>query len=192
MGDQEWIYWKCDAKFNNILYKEGKPLVTDNLSFMLGQNSWTAWSHDPAKFHAAMCSQFPIIAQLGSNLLSTCATFNKIINTDSLSSVKFSVNDGPGCQDNEGFFEIVVPLGHNKIITDLQENANSQSKAISDMSKAFHELIGKFAALERQLDGVQEDFSDFKSYMCTGKERECEELLGEIKNGRGEDNDNEL
>ena len=72
--------------------------------------------------------------------------------------------------------------------------SDSQGKAIGDMTRAFHEIYGKFAALERQLDGVQEDFNEFKSYMCTGKERECEELIGRIRDQKGEvaGNDNEL
>ena len=71
------------------------------------------------------------------------------------------------------------------------DRLDSQSQAIDDMSKAFHELIGKFAALERQQDKMQEDFSDFKSYMCTGKERECEELIGRI-NAEREDGEGKL
>ena len=60
------------------------------------------------------------------------------------------------------------------------------------MTRAFHELVGKFASLERELDDVKQDFTDFRAAECKDRERECEELMGKITADRGENDDSEL
>ena len=71
MWDQKWVVWECDSKYNNVLYKDGTPLVVDSFSFMLGQNSSTAWGNHPNdvvhRWHPAVCTHFPIVAQVGSS-----------------------------------------------------------------------------------------------------------------------------
>ena len=62
--------------------------------------------------------------------------------------------------------------------------SDSQGKAIGDMTRAFHELVGKFASLERELDDVKQDFTDFRAAECKDRERECEELMGKIREER--------
>ena len=85
----------------------------------------------------------------------------------------------------------VVEAKHIQSHVNHAHKLDHLTQAIDNMSKAFHELIGKFVALERQQDIMQEEFSDFKSYMCTGKERECEELMGRIRAER-DDRDGDL
>ena len=187
MWDQKWAVWECDAKFNNVLYKNGKPLVVDNLSFMLGYNSWSAWDNDPYRWHSPICNDFPIIARIGDSQFSICNLFNSI-RADTSNSIKFSVGEDY-CVNNSGFFEILMPIGKN---TDIENNSKTivdLTNTIVDMTKAFHGLFGKFSSLEREQDGMQKDFSDFKSAMCVGRERDCEELIGKIRAER-EDGDN--
>ena len=172
MWGQEWIYWKCDAKFKNILYQDNKPIQVKDFNYMLNQGSYTLWSHqEDAKWYQSLCNLYPIVGVFGDQMHTTCNTFNTF-NSNAFTTVAFSVSRHyEHCLHNRGHFEILLTKGHAKTISDIQESVGSQSKAIDDVSKAFHELIGKFAALERQQDKMQEDFSDFKSYMCTGKER---------------------
>ena len=66
----------------------------------------------------------------------------------------------------------------------LEFSLYEKSQAIGDMTRAFHELVGKFASLERELDDVKQDFTDFRAAECKDRERECEELMGKIREER--------
>ena len=197
--DQEWLLWRCVVTAVNVLYLDNEPFYTQNITWQYGDILWRGCASNRCGYaRSPSDGNSAIEVWYNTQRFTTVDTINTFFGTK-LNGIKFSVED-TYCRDNDGFFEVIVPLGQNQknLETDnslnLKQNAiDTQSQAIGDLTKAFHELIGKFASLERELDDVKQDFTDFRAAECKDRERECEELVGKIRAERGDgQNDSEL
>ena len=196
--DQEWLLWRCDVKYVNILYLDNHLFYAQNITLQYGE---ILWSRCPRCSYPRSLGEGPnteIEIWFGGQRFIPLNTINTLYGKG-LNDIKFSIQDD-FCSDNNGFFEVIVTLGQKSKNLEIDNNLktqhatnDAQSQAIGDMTKAFHELFGKFASLERQLDEVQGDFRDFRAAECKGRERECEELMGNIRAKREDgQNDSEL